>query len=305
MSKIVLCRPQGGLNDMLCQIEHCCRYAERWGRTVIVDANHGRSPHLQMRFGDYFVSRQARLALDPERFPGTIDASSVFPEFLANRLYDYQTDYLVPPGARGRRTCEATTGLAITFDFSRDYPHATLVHHQVGGGFVSLFALLRLRLRDDLADELLRRWRAIGGGYHAIHVRATDYRTRYDAVLERLARSDIPRLFVATDSRQVLDDFRAALGADRVHSFARFLSETGAPMHRTPVPHEDADAKNRDAILDLLMLALAKHLIILEIEPNTSNAKYSGFSMLAQRLGETKPVLRRVIDRLDFQIGLD
>jgi DNA-binding transcriptional LysR family regulator len=34
--QLLLCRPVGGLNDMLTQIDNACRYAERFRRTVVV-----------------------------------------------------------------------------------------------------------------------------------------------------------------------------------------------------------------------------------------------------------------------------
>ncbi|MEY3069700.1 MAG: hypothetical protein RLZZ456_1399 [Pseudomonadota bacterium] len=36
--RYLLCRPEGGFNDMLCQIELCWHYAEANGRTLIVDS---------------------------------------------------------------------------------------------------------------------------------------------------------------------------------------------------------------------------------------------------------------------------
>jgi hypothetical protein len=35
--RFVLCMPAGGLNDVLCQIEKCWRYAERHGRKLVID----------------------------------------------------------------------------------------------------------------------------------------------------------------------------------------------------------------------------------------------------------------------------
>jgi hypothetical protein len=39
LPRLLVCRPQGGLKDMLCQIEQCCRYAERFDRTVLVETD--------------------------------------------------------------------------------------------------------------------------------------------------------------------------------------------------------------------------------------------------------------------------
>ena len=35
--QVVLCRPEGGFNDILCQIELCWRYADAHERVLVVD----------------------------------------------------------------------------------------------------------------------------------------------------------------------------------------------------------------------------------------------------------------------------
>src|SRR5947209_3468047 len=63
--RLLLCRPQGGLNDMLCQIEKCCQYADRVGRTVIVDTDYARSAPATFKdhLSKYFVSLRVGLVL--------------------------------------------------------------------------------------------------------------------------------------------------------------------------------------------------------------------------------------------------
>ena len=54
--KFLLCRPQGGLNDTLCQIELCWRYAARFNRTLIIDA---RKSGLHADFSEFFQQKKA------------------------------------------------------------------------------------------------------------------------------------------------------------------------------------------------------------------------------------------------------
>ena len=61
------------------------------------------------------------------------------------------------------------------------------------------------------------------------------------------------------------------------------------------------DKVSVEAILDVLMLSLAKKLYLFPLKKNENNAKYSGFSLLAKNLMENRFLLRNILtDDLDF-----
>jgi hypothetical protein len=297
--KFLLCRPQGGLNDMLCQVECCCSYAEHTGRTVIVDTNYRNSDHFRDSFDRYFAPRYSKLLLSIDDVAEPLEQLSVFPEFLARRLNDYRSFW----SRELTCDCDEATHQPLGFDFSRDYPHELLVHHSAGGGQNSLFALLRLTLRKALVDELSGRLARLGRPYTGVHVRHTDYQSDYRGLLSRLAQST-GKVFLATDNRRVLDDFAVALGADRVVSFAALPLQYDAPLHQLRLTPSDTYRRNLDAILDLLLLALSDTLSTVELS-NAGHVKYSGFTMLARNLWSARIVLKYLIDSTDIRFGLD
>jgi hypothetical protein len=301
MTRYLLCRPQAGLNDMLCQIEKCCRYAERTDRVVIVDTNYRHSPYFRDDLSRYFVSRQAKLCLCAKEFQDRFDQWQVYPDALFGRV----NDYTAIRDDKSYVRYDAQTGIPITFDFEKEYPHSLLVHHQGGGGVLSLFALLRIKIGRVVADELTARYRAIGTRYSAIHIRNTDLNTRYEAALAELKGGVAEPLLVATDDRKVVEEFRSALG-DRVFSFASLPANAGKPIHimEQPEPELEVFRRNSDAILDLLMLSLSRKLYLLEVY-NNRHGKYSGFSVLAQNLWSSKIVLKHLVADSDIHFGLD
>jgi hypothetical protein len=187
--------------------------------------------------------------------------------------------------------------LPVTFDFSRDYPHPLLVHHQSGGGEISILALMRMRLQAALASELMGRIERIGAPYSAIHVRHTDYQTNYRQAIEELKRASDGPLFVATDNRKVLEEFVAELGEERVFSFSASSLGNGEPIHKLQPSNADSFARNQDAILDLFMLGLSEKLYLLELanKRDTTFSAYSGFSRLARNLWSSKAALKQMI----------
>ena len=90
--KIVLVRPQGGLNDTLVQIEKCCNYAEISGRKVIVDTAYTGSYTFHDALSNYFDSRQRGLILDVSKFEIS-KARDVFPSHLSGRLEKHRALY--------------------------------------------------------------------------------------------------------------------------------------------------------------------------------------------------------------------
>lgn len=291
--RLLLCRPQGGLNDMLCQIERVCRYAERYDRTVLVETDCRSTHTFKDSFAKYFVSQQPRLILDAAEIRDRVDTFDVYPHFLRGRVNQYEARFVYQANY-----ADVETGLQLGFDLGRDYDEQLLVHHQSGGGQLSLGALARMRLHDNLVDMLLERLRVTGPVYSGIHIRNTDLRTDYPEHVRQWAASLAKSVLLATDNRETLADCRGLLADRRVHSFARLPADVGRPLHYTDDPANRFQI-NANSILDLVMLGLAIDFRAVAVEPNPFGMKYSGFSMLAANLQNAKALLARLIARSD------
>ena len=81
--RLLLCRPQGGLNDMLCQIEICCAYGEAYDRTTIIDTDYRHSPFFRDTFANYFDSLQPRVIIDRAQAPALASALTTAPRLRA------------------------------------------------------------------------------------------------------------------------------------------------------------------------------------------------------------------------------
>ncbi len=289
---VVLCRPQGGLNDILCRIGVVCWYATRFRRKVIVDTNHRSTIYMRDDFSRYFLSRQDSLALDLTATRAALDRfdGEVVPSFLKHRLLDYDVRF----DPERRSVVESTIGEPITFDFEKAYKEPLLVHHMSGNApGAAQMALARLRLRPELRDELTRRLRLIGPGYAAVHIRNTDLRTDYRILLARLkasgALNGFDALFVATDDAACYEFCQDLFAGLKVVGFSQLPVASTRPLHHLSEV-DDVYVRNRDAILDLLMLALSDRYFPLELSKNRWGARYSGFSILAKKLRKSPAV---------------
>jgi hypothetical protein len=296
---MLLCRPRGGLNDMLSQIERCCRYAENTNRAVIVDTKYGPDSYGD-EFDRYFQSRQRHLILGAGNLYPVFDRSSTFPACLQGRVSSYDSVF----DAARLAYVERETQQPITFDFTKSYPHDLLVHQQHRRRPDAVSVFLRLRLQPALTNELLSRVGKIGGPYLGIHIRHTDYRSDYRPVIGRIAAASVAKVFLATDNQAVLDEFRSALPGQQIFSFAEGLSVDGRPIHYRSHAEVDVFRRNCDAILDLLLLALSSGVVSADITNSPYGIKKSGFTVLAAGLANQKRYLSELLGN-GVKIGLD
>ena len=289
--KFVLCRPEGGLNDLLCQIGASLRYAKTAVRKVIIDTNFKNGRRLFADdFGNHFSSRSNDLVFANAELISSLNDCDVVPKELQGRVNEYNIMW----GVEQSNWLDARTGVKLTFKFDESYSQDVLVHHQCGGGLDSIFALSHLSLTETVVEELVRRITMIGTKYTAVHIRNTDYATSITRHLDLLRSEVVVPLFVATDNADSLSACIDEFGRENVVSFARLPETVGAPIHSTHTGIAAYD-KNVDAITDVLCLAFAHKFIKIPLDSGAHGVTYSGFSNLAEGLRADPGVLRGLV----------
>src|ERR1700756_3329644 len=93
--RILLCRPQGGLNDVLCVIEMARRYAEKYNRKLFVDTNFVNTEYIRDEFSNYFKSKDKNIYLNSSPIAQMLDCLTTFPHCVAGKVSNYHA-YFVP-----------------------------------------------------------------------------------------------------------------------------------------------------------------------------------------------------------------
>lgn len=276
-TRYLLCRPVGGLNDSLCQIEKCWRYAETYGRHLVIDTAFSG---LMDDFFRYFVPRpEPRITvtgLTPELLAALDAVDNVFPAVLTGRVSGYKVEQIAP----GENLCEAESRVPLCFDLGRDHDAQLLVHHQYGGGTLGYSALRRLRLTAPVATDVLTRHRNLQPGYVAIHIRNTDAMTDYAPVFRSIRPFVRGRtLLICSDDKGSIDHARDFYGSGvRVVSNANLPDTGGKTLHYNDAL--DPYAANCDALADLFWLSMSRRLFLAK----THLDRLSGYSRLAAQL---------------------
>lgn len=251
---IIVCRPQGGLNDMFCQIYKCLRYAIRYNRLVLVDTE--TNPKFLEPLSFYFTSLSPHL-----KFIDRGEANKILRDsgsaVRSNIPWDYETVW----DTGSHSFIEKMSQKTLTFDFRRTHSEKVLIHHQAGGGLDSARLLLLMSLTPHLMDVLTNRLAAFPKEYVAAHVRYSDYESDYMNLLPNTLSKKRNMLFLSTDNDQVIEWLKVNL-----------------PWVQT-VDYQKSKNRNIEALCDLFMLANARTIIPVPLVNN--EVAFSGYSRLA------------------------
>lgn len=276
MEKYLICRPEGGLTDMLSQIGLCRAYCLRHGRTLVIDTEHSQT--FAAPFGLFF-------SLDDPGLRVVADAGSFIRRARAEGLSVHPDHVRLDPSREQQpRYVEKMNfcidGKQTTFDFASDHEAAVLIHQQCGREPFDFEFMARLRLSPGMRRLIERRWAALPKPYIGVHVRNTDIKSEIDGLAPLIGRYR-GAVFLATDSAAVQRRAREITGR-RVFK-SPIPDFGGRSLHTRPVSREVKRRLNTLAIADLVLLALSKRVYVA--------TEASGYSLLAQALNRDRGVV--------------
>ena len=302
--RYLLCRPLGGLNDTLCQIDHCRRYAEQFGRILIVD---GRYSGILGEFGDYFdMAGEGHILRTTSPEMPDIDAMDCLPTEVRGRVSSIKWSGYASP--QGYVATDEITGAPLRFDRTCDHAAPLLIHEQAGGGVNSFDLLERLTIAPALAARIRAVFDSLPQPFLALHIRNTDYKTDLDMVLEFMRKRNVRRdLVLCTDNPDTFQRFRAELPKLKLHQVTKSPVAVSGPAHRTG-RHAAAEIRREiaeNSLIELCVLAGAVDLFVAPLHAVATSTgersfagepvRLSGFSRLAIHLCRDKRRLRRLL----------
>lgn len=298
MDRVLLCIPHGGLNDTLCQIENCWRYAERFTRQLIIDT---RKSGLQGHFSDFFSIKSptiAVLARADDELRAKFNTLDCFPPAIKGRL----GQYTIGSTSAVSNWVDKDTGTPLTFDFKRDYSEPLLVHEQFGGGGASRRLLMRgsLTLSPRILPQVLERLSSLPPRYLAVHVRHTDLKTDYRGLFHSIYPKVVDQnILVCSDSAEVVAYAKKFFDRSVVWTVSDIPSVNGPLHHHTYASDDERDGATISALTGILALGRSGGLFI---GPTSSKLPWmkaaghiSGYSSLAAFLFQNKGVIAHLL----------
>jgi hypothetical protein len=273
--KYLICRPRGGLNDILNQMELCCRYSLKYHRKLFIDTN--RSGFLDS-FENYFI-------LPSYIFTGVIDSVnypvSVYPLYLQNDIYNYETECF-------NDIFKIKNGPYLNLDFEKDYSEQYLIHENWGGGENSIYFLKRIKLKKSIRLHISKIINSLGI-YIAVHIRNTDIQTDYKQFLDTVKEESIYKNIVICTDDYAVQQYGKIIFGDKLILPTNIPDLKGESLHNNH--NLDRYKTNIDTITDLFVLACSEKLYITK----TKEDIYSGFLFFSRNLHQDSRLINKLL----------
>jgi hypothetical protein len=266
-TKILVVRPLGGLNDVLCQIEYARKISLKTRRRLAIQTETGNKD-LAHKFGQNFGSIF-------EFVDGTSSPSQIELRGLLLSSKDvFPPQYGAPERLLEGSLEEITKGKHNRHKIKLGHHNSfdVIVHESWGGGILGVKLLKRIALNEDLLLKFQRELVDLPSKSTGIHFRNTDYKSERGALndLVRRSRSSSP-IVLASDDESVKEFLRTEHPNRKIFSVSDFIRS------------ESNLTKTEMAVAQLLILAMCHDLIIVPLSKD-HRAKFSGYSYLAKAI---------------------
>ena len=280
----ILLRCRTGFNDCLYELWTCTKYAIQHNRKIILQFMMYSATDLNTIFD--FSNYPVEIILD----------TSILESFQDKQIIpaQYKPQLLDPKGMKQKDPYTDYMLNNTIIDFNRNASYnceVLLVRDGWGRNNNCMNHLSYVKFSKDLIDEYKKRREMLPILYNAVHIRATDKSQVYKGpVLEKahaFIKDSILPVFVASDDSLKIARLEELYGSKILKSETTFYNTGGnLKAHQGGNLHQFGTKESdvlKDAIIDLLLLANAKRLIL--------TTERSGYSRLADFLCNNKDIL--------------
>ena len=290
-SRFLLCRPKGGLNDVLCQIEKCRKYSLAHNRILVVDTNNYCFFSDFDGFFEFIDSSNMLFGKIDYKTTKLLDHLSCHPSEVEGIISTYKSRYSSLEESGIRNWVETDSRAQLSFDFDSEYDQDLLVHDQSGGGDDSFELCRQLTLSPELKRITIERISQLSSDYLSVHVRNTDYQTDYKSFFEKISdKLENKNVLICSDDSSVIDYAHTKFINSNVFSSSDIPSDC-RPRHKnkSEAGAEEDFLNASNSIVDLVALARGKELHF----SNVTAGFPSGFSRLATFLHNNPDIVEQ------------
>jgi hypothetical protein len=269
MNKYLICRPEGGLTDIICRLQHSFAYCKKTNRTLIIDTFNSKS--FKDDFDIYFHTRSENMIIsNTDNISNDLlsPSYSIFPKIdnfdVSNLKFVQNQGWLL-------------NNIKLDFDFHKEYEESVMLYQQCGGCLLNMKFFRLFYFTKLICKMLFERIDQIPKNYTGFHFRGTDLSTDPEIAFDLLKDIKGP-VFVASDSYSFIQNAKAKLGK-KIFTFSNIPDFLDKPIHLKPIESNLKRQLNCDAILDLIMLSLSDEVV------SPADTK-SGFTLFAKKLNQ-------------------
>jgi hypothetical protein len=252
MNKFVLFIPQGGLNDILCNMKICIDYCNKYSRILLFY----KSPYYNINFSDYLEIPFTNIIYDSNFICKLLSENkkTIYPTCLSDNLLTILNN--LSPDYDTNSIHYSKGGIYKYKGVILDKPNKLLDEDIIvtsscggGNGYLSLFKDLIFKpILKEYCNEQLKKIKE--KTYLCIQVRNTDLKCDYKKLY--LDNKDLiakyPVVYLCTDNKEVLNFFRQKI--PNILNFNEFPNKIGVPLHMSDI---EPDLKFKNLIGDIII----------------------------------------------------
>jgi hypothetical protein len=300
----ILTRPTGGLTDLLSQIGITIDYSKKHNRFLLVDTE--IHDFFNEPFSNYFVFDDSSLGTTKtsEETINFLNQIDTRPKEIFGRLDKYTAEQISPKEiACISKKMEHFTNLRdseskspLTFNMTKTYKEALLVHHCSGGDtYLALNALRELRPTDNLRKAIHSGLSKLPKDYSAIHIRNTDIKADMSGISEALETLGNSPILICSDDLKMADKLIMEFPSFKFISLSnsvsyRNINFVNMTLHKNN-PELPRSEVNTMMFIELIAMATASNFYAVPLIENPIKS-ISGFSKLVMGLRENDIILK-------------
>jgi hypothetical protein len=242
--------PQGGFNDMLCNINRTIEYCLQTNRTLLIDTT---KSCYGINFFNYFYLKDTPISIvtDVNMIRKIIsdESLSIYPNTITDRNLDNWKFIYTP------KYVYSLNGIFLYLP--SECNDNIIIHSRCGGGR-GIYLFKNIFFRKTIIDHVKYEFTKLPAKYIAIQVRNTDIKCDYKSLYLQNISSihSYDTVYVATDDPESVRFFRAQ--GLNVLNFTEFPVNPKRNLHISQV---SSDTKIKNVICDIYIIAMADKLV--------------------------------------------
>lgn len=298
MTKYLLLRPEGGLNDILSQLSKCALYCASNERILLIDDGYIQSESLYSRTLSHLFHPNVdwiKFASGTRLIRTIQHCTSVQPPYLAGILHSYDYDFGEPCTIKCK-SLQHGFPIGVSLSPERSYDEDLIVFHSRGGGKHAQAAFNYIKPSRKVLLNFSKYRSRLPCTYAAIHYRNTDWVSNMSDCIKLIYQDVVwsaNQIYLATDDVclakrvQTFGPPRLVtnyLPIDLIHS-AGLDTRSGKGLHNQLCSEFSQKLELAIfSIVELLILCNATTFQVVPLATANGQPRFSGYSLLCSGL---------------------
>jgi len=291
MTKYIICKPRGGLNDIFGFVTMCLKYAIRFNRILVIDTR--KSLHFKDNFFKYFDINNANKHI----YTSNID--TLYNSIQKCTLFAANTITTTPRNKQhiNYNDFDPFKHNIRIIDLNTDYPEDVILYGSNNANLTKdiIYFFKNFNLTPMVLNKLKTRINTMPNKYISVHIRNTDYKSNVILFIKNnYSQLKNKHIFLATDDKNSIELFKTHFTPSHIYTFFQFpksnkkyYNRAGSGIHFNIRNNDEHKIFNIDTLIDIILLANSTKYLY--------SCEQSGFSQGVKMLFNEKHIIQNII----------